>query len=183
MWIKQQGFTLLEVLVVLTLSSVLLLGAIRLFPALQHDIWRGYQSASARESVWQLACRIGKHLQRAGYCRGICTAKALQIEHDGSQVLIQWQASGRRQSTCDGSERVGYRLHQGELQILKGRQGHSQALWERVSDPDLVTLTHFSVIPQWRSSGPPLLVIHLVARQKYVSQLIRIRHVVKGENL
>lgn len=183
MQIRQQGFTLIEVLVALALSSVLLLGTMRLFPALQRNVLREYQFTSARESVWELAYRIGKHLQRAGYCRGVCTAPALQIEQDGSRVLIQWQAPDPRYTAGFEYQRVGYRLHQGELQILKGMKEFTGELWEKISDPGLVTLMHFSVTQLSRSGGPPLLVINLVARQKQTSSLIRVRHIVRGENL
>ena len=183
MWIKQRGFSLLEVLVALTLSGVLLLGALRLFPALQRNILYLYQSSSARESVWQLAYRIGKHLQRAGYCRGVCTIQPLQIEQGGSRVLIQWQGANQPGTTGSRYKQTGYRLHQGELQILKSVREYDGELWERISDSGLVTLTHFSITRQLRSREPPLLIIHLVARQKPYSTLIQIRHIVRGENL
>lgn len=183
MRIKQQGFTLIEVLVALALSAVLLVGTMRLFPALQRNVLRDYQSASARDSVWQLAYRVGKHLQRAGYCRDVCPISALQIEQGGSRVLIQWQAPDQPRGTADKYERTGYRLHQGDLQILKGVTEWSGELWEKVSDPSLVELTHFSVTQQRRSMGPPLLIIQLIARQKQTPSLIRIRHIVRGENL
>jgi prepilin peptidase dependent protein B len=183
MRIRQRGFTLIEVLVALALSSVLLLGTLRLFPALQQNILREYQSSRARESLWQLAQRIGKQLQRAGYCRGVCGVPGLQIEQDGSRVLIQWQAPDP-QFAADGEyQRTGYRLHQGELQILKGTKEFTDELWEKISDPGLITLTDFSVTRLSRSAGPPLLVINLVARQKQTSSLIRVRHIVRGENL
>lgn len=183
MQLRQQGFTLIEVLVVLALSSVLLLGTIRLYPILQRNILHEYQSASVRESVWQLAYRIGKHLQRAGYCRGVCATPALQIEQGGSRVLIQWQIPDSRNVTGDKYERTGYRLHQGTLQILKGTKEFTGELWEKISDPELMTLTHFSVTQLLREAGPPLLVINLTARQKQTSSFIRVRHIVRGENL
>jgi len=183
MQLRQQGFTLIEVLVALALSSVLLLGTIRLFPALQRNILHEYQSASARESLWQLAYRIGKHLQRAGYCHGACTAPALQIEQEGSRVLIQWQTPSSRSLTGDEYERTGYRLHQGTLQILKGTKEFTGELWEKISDPELMTVAHFSVTRLPRKAGPPLLVICLTARQKQTSSLISVRHIVRGENL
>jgi len=183
MRLRQQGFTLIEVLVALALSSVLMLGTIRLFPALQRNILHEYQSASVRESVWQLAYRIGKHLQRAGYCRGVCATPALQIEQDGSRVLIQWQTPASRSLTGAEYERTGYRLHQGALQILKGGKEFAGELWEKISDPELMTVTHFSVTRLTRQAGPPLLVIRLTARQKQTSSLIRVRHIVRGENL
>lgn len=183
MQLRQQGFTLIEVLVALALSGVLMLGAIRLFPVLQRNILHEYQSASVRESVWQLAYRIGKHLQRAGYCRGVCTHPALQIEQGGSRVLIHWQAPESRSLTGVDNERTGYRLHQGTLQILKGRKEFTGEIWEKISDPELMILTHFSVTPLQRKAGPPLLVISLTARQKQSSLLIKVRHIVRGENL
>lgn len=183
MWIKQQGFTLIETLVALALSGVLLLGTMRFFPTLQRNILHEYQFSSARESVWQLAYRIGKHLQRAGYCRGICTMQPLLIEQNGSRVLILWQVPGQPRSRGAQYERTGYRLQQGKLQILKRVREYDSELWESISDPELVTLTHFSVTRQLRSSGPPLLIIRLEARQKQRSSLIRIRHIVRGENV
>jgi len=183
MQLRQQGFTIIEVLVALALSSVLLLGTMRLFPALQRNILQEYQSASVRESLWQLAYRIGKHLRRAGYCRGICMTPALQIEQGGSRVLIQWQASDSFNSAGGEQQRTGYRLHQGSLQILKGTKEFTGELWEKISDPELMTLTHFSVTQRLRDTGPPLLVINLTARQKQTSSLIRVRYIVRGENL
>ena len=183
MQLRQQGFMLIDVLVAVALSSVLLLGTIRLFPALQRNILHEYQSASVRESVWQLAYRIGKHLQRAGYCRGVCVTPALQIEQGGSRVLIQWQAPESRSLSGGEYERTGYRLHQGTLQILKGRKEFTGELWEKISAPELMTLTHFSVTPLLRKAGPPLLIVSLTARQKQTSLLIRVRHIVRGENL
>lgn len=183
MRIRQQGFTLIEVLVALALSSLLLLGTLRFFPALQRNVLHEYHSASAHESVWQLAYRIGKHLQRAGYCRSTCMTPSLQIESGGSQVMIQWQVPDPRDITGGINERTGYRLHQGNLQILKGVKEFTGEQWEKISDPEHMTVTHFSVTPLLRSAGPPLLIIHLVARHKQASSLIRVRHVVRGENL
>lgn len=177
------GFTLLEVLVALCVSSLLLLGSLGLFPAMQRNVLQQYQCSNARESVWQLAYRIGKHLQRAGYCQGICTMQPLQIEPGGRQVLIQWQAPGHAYRSSAQYERTGYRLHQGDLQILKHIRESGHAIWESISDPGQVTLTHFSVTRQSRRNQPPLLVIMLVARQKQGASLIQIRHVVRGENL
>ncbi|MBS0849450.1 prepilin peptidase-dependent protein [Citrobacter sp. JGM124] len=181
MLIRQQGFTLVEVLVALCISSMLLLGGLRLLPAMQLPIFHEYQFSTARESVWQLAYRIGKHLQRAGYCHGICTMQALKIEQDGRRVLIQWQAPGQPCRTQ--YEQTGYRLYQGELQILKNSTEYGREMWESISDPGLIILTDFSVTRQWRSNEPPLLVIQLTARQKQGGALIQIRHVVRGENL
>ncbi|MCS3430951.1 prepilin peptidase-dependent protein [Klebsiella sp. BIGb0407] len=183
MRLSQQGFTLIEVLVALALSGVLLLGSMRLFPTLQRSILRDYQSACVRESVWQLAYRIGKHLQRAGYCRGVCKTPALQIEQGGSRVMIQWQAPDRQSSTDGEYVQTGYRLHQGTLQILKGTKEDTGELWEKISDPELMMLTHFSVTQLLRKASPPLLEINLTARQKQTSSLIKVRHIVRGENL
>lgn len=183
MRLRQQGFTLIEMLIALALSSVLLLGTMRFFPMLQRSILRDYQFASARESVWQLAFGIGKHLQRAGYCRGVCTFPALQIEQEGRRVLIQWQVPDTRNTAEGKYQRTGYRLHQGTLQILKTTKEFTGELWEKISEPELMTLTHFSVTPLLRTVGPPLLIINLTARQKLTSSLISVQHIVRGENL
>lgn len=183
MQLKQRGFTLAETLVALTISAVLMLGSMRLFPALQRSIWREYQSVSAHESVWLLAQRIGKHLRRAGYCRGDCSISGLQLEQDGSRVLIQWQSTSFLSGLRSEYERIGYRLYHGSLQILRGDRAFAIERWESLSDPSLTELTHFSVVCHPLQGEPPRLTVQIIARHKQSQSWIRLRHTVRGENL
>lgn len=186
MLINQQGFTLLETLIAISLSSILLLATSRFFPAMQMSVMREYQHIALQESMWQLAFGIGKHLQRAGYCRGNCHGKGLSLINKGSCVLLQWDENnnGRWEFTTESQdEQIGYRLHDGSLEMRKGVKNCTGKGWEKLSDPEQITLLHFSVTKQKRTARPPLLIIMLSARTNNGTTETFLRHAVVGENL
>ena len=65
-----RGFSLLEVLIAMAISSILLLGASRFLPALQFGIMQQMRQQALEDDLWQQLFTVAKHLQRAGYCRG-----------------------------------------------------------------------------------------------------------------
>ncbi|HBW42620.1 MAG TPA: prepilin peptidase-dependent protein, partial [Leclercia adecarboxylata] len=65
--LKQQGFSLTEVLVAMAISSVLLMSAARFLPALQRSVVLLTKQQELEEELWLRINGIGKHLQRAGY--------------------------------------------------------------------------------------------------------------------
>ena len=65
-----RGFSLLEVLIAMAISSVLLLGASRFLPALQLGVLQQMRQQALEEDLWQPLFTVAKHIQRAGYCAG-----------------------------------------------------------------------------------------------------------------
>ena len=182
----QRGFTLLETLIAMALSSVVLLGASRLFPALQMEIMREYQYVAQQEAMWQLAFGVGKNLRRAGYCRGVCQGEGLRILNGGSCVLVQWDANGNGKwdASPEGqSELTGYRLRNGSLETQKGAKSCEGNGWEKMSDPELMSLQHFSITRQNRKEAKPLLSLRLAASLGNRSRISEINYIVSGENL
>ena len=74
--VKEQGFSLLEVLIAMAISSVLLLGAARFLPALQRESLTSTRKLALEDEIWLRVFTVAKHLQRAGYCHGSCTGGA-----------------------------------------------------------------------------------------------------------
>lgn len=182
----QRGFTLLETLIAMALSSVVLLGASRLFPVLQMEIMREYQYVAKQEAMWQLAFSVGKNLRRAGYCRGACQGEGLRILNGGSCVLVQWDANGNGKwdvSPEGQSELTGYRLRNESLETQKGAKSCEGNGWEKMSDPELMSLQHFSVTRQNRKEAKPLLSLRLAASLGNRSRISEINYIVSGENL
>jgi prepilin peptidase dependent protein B len=69
MSVNERGFSLLEVLIAMAISSILLLSSARFLPALQREILRNTRQLALEDEIWQRAYTVAKHLQRAGYCR------------------------------------------------------------------------------------------------------------------
>lgn len=78
--VKEQGFSLLEVLIAMAISSVLLLGAARFLPALQRESLTSTRKLALEDEIWLRVFTVAKHLQggllswhlyrrRAGNCR------------------------------------------------------------------------------------------------------------------
>lgn len=186
MHLNQRGFTLLETLIAMTLSSIVLLGAGKLFPALQHRVLLQYQKEAHQETLWQLAFNVGKMLQRAGYCRGHCAGEALRINQHGSCVILQWDANSNGKWEPPGhinTEVTGFRLRSSSLETAKGVTSCEGNGWERISSPDVMVINHFSVVRKARQIGKPLLEINLKAALKSEEQSVSLRHVVVGRNL
>ncbi|NWC61734.1 prepilin peptidase-dependent protein [Cedecea sp. P7760] len=182
----QKGFTLLEMLIAMALSSVLLLGTSRLFPALQLEVLRQYGYVAQQEALWQMAFAIGKNLQRAGYCRGQCQGEGVKLTNQGGCVVVQWDANhnGRWDTAKDSqNEQTGYRLRNGNLETQKGVEHCEGSGWERMSDPAQSTVQHFSVTRQNRKTGRPLFLIKLASSLKQGGRAAEVNYVVSGENL
>ncbi len=53
---------------------------------------QGEQLALENE-LWQRVHAVGKHLQRAGYCRGACGGAGLELAAGGECLIVRWDAN------------------------------------------------------------------------------------------
>ncbi|MGB7800727.1 prepilin peptidase-dependent protein [Buttiauxella sp.] len=186
MQLNQQGFTLLETLIAMALSSIVLLGAGRLFPVLQRAVLQQYQKEIIQESLWQLAFSLGKQLQRAGYCHGTCSGQGLVLSEGGKCVLLQWDSNsnGRWEPTSHAqTEQTGFRLNGTDLEASRGASHCAGGGWEKLSDPTTLVIQQFKVTRLARQSMSPLLIIDLAAVSKNGQNPVSLRHTVVGYNL
>lgn len=187
MRVKEKGFSLLEVLIALGISSVLLTGAARLLPALQLGILRQAQQTLLQEELWQLAFTVGKQIQRAGYCYGGCDSRALQLNSDGSCLLVQWDANsnGRFESAPSAdAEQTGYRLRDGSVETLRGATSCEGKGWEKMTNPAMVRIDKFQVQEKRRPGFPALFTVALRAIMlRYHGDPVAVEHSVSGFNL
>ncbi len=146
-----------------------------------------YQTENLRESLWQLAFGVGKHLQRAGYCHGVCKGEGLTLLKEGTCALVQWDINSNGQWEPAGhsdAEATGFRLQNGSLETLKGATACEGNGWEKITDPEMVAITHFSVSRLARNALQPLLEIKLGASLTGGAQPpVSLRHIVVGYNL
>ncbi len=105
---SRRGFSLAEALIAMAIGSLLLMGACRFLPALQRHILRQGEQLALENELWQRVHAVGKHLQRAGYCREQAPQgwrACLRIFGDGSLLLSS--ASGEVQVWQSGEVRGG----------------------------------------------------------------------------
>ncbi|EKK5268223.1 prepilin peptidase-dependent protein [Cronobacter dublinensis] len=187
MRLNEKGFSLLEMLIALGISSVLLTGAARLLPALQLGVLRQAQQTLLQEELWQLAFTVGKQIQRAGYCNGTCQGNALQLNSEGTCLLVQWDANsnGRFEGAPSAdAEQTGYRLRDGSLETQRGAASCEGKGWEKMTNPVMVRIDRFQVQEKRRPGYAPLFLVKLRATVlRYHGEPVSVEHSVSGFNL
>ncbi|MEB6380258.1 prepilin peptidase-dependent protein [Leclercia adecarboxylata] len=185
--VKQQGFSLTEVLIAMAIGSVLLLSAARFLPALQQSIALLTKQQELKEELWLRIAGIGKHLQRAGYCAGKCAGEALKIGQGGECVIVQWDenSNGRWETSPPAAaEQTGFRLNDGALETLRGATLCGGKGWERITDPDRIRVLRFHVQRVSRAGFAPELSLALTASVNGLRDGgVEAHHIVTGFNL
>ncbi|BBE75938.1 MULTISPECIES: prepilin peptidase-dependent protein [Phytobacter] len=166
---RQQGFSLLETLLAMAIGSVILLAAARFLPALQFAVLQQTRHQMLEDELWQRLYTVARHIQRAGYCNGECVGQALTIGRNGSCVVVQWDANsnGRWEtSPASDADQTGFRLQNGVLETLRGATSCEGKGWDKMTDPNTVDITLFTVTRQQTTGLAPVFTISLAGQIK-----------------
>ncbi|CNH51084.1 prepilin peptidase-dependent protein [Yersinia pekkanenii] len=186
------GFSLPEVMLALSIGSLIVLSATQVFPKLLKQVSILQQHYRLELVMRQVMAVLEKDLQRAGFCHGECQGKAVttgnyQRETADSCLIVAYDLN--RNGRWEGakhqeSEYFGYRLRNKALEGQRGELNCDGKGWERLFDPQDVTVTHFSVkYVSWQTSDK-FFSIRLVG-QKTGNPAIshQITNIVRGNNL
>ncbi|MFL4368049.1 prepilin peptidase-dependent protein [Enterobacter asburiae] len=168
MLMRQRGFSLTEVLIATAISSLLLISASRFLPGLQRAVLLQSGQRELEEEVWQHLFALGKQLQRAGYCAGKCQGQALVTARLGGCVIVRWDANsnGSWDNTTSENDSTGFRLESGALETQRGATSCEGKGWEKLTDPDRLTIAHFVVRKVEHAGFAPEVNIELAAMRK-----------------
>lgn len=162
---KQRGFSLTEVLIATAISSLLLISASRFLPGLQRAV---LAQSGQRQLEEEVLFALGKQLQRAGYCAGNCQGQALVTARQGSCVIVRWDANsnGSWDNSSSENDSNGFRLESGALETQRGATSCEGKGWEKLTDPDRLTIAHFVVRTVEHAGFAPEVNIELAAIRK-----------------
>uniref|UniRef100_UPI003F647FCB prepilin peptidase-dependent protein n=1 Tax=Pectobacterium peruviense TaxID=2066479 RepID=UPI003F647FCB len=148
---EQRGFTLPEILLALSLGSLIMLSAAQLYPLLRSQSQDSAQLFRLEQLFSQVAMGIEKDIRRAGFCAGTCQGKAISMgnypgEAENSCLNVSYDLN--RNGVWDGGEQqdaesFGYRLRGRSLEIQSGAHNCQGDRWEKLFDPQEVVLTVF----------------------------------------
>jgi len=184
---RQRGFSLAEVLVALAMGSILLLSTARFLPALQGAVLRQLQGLVLEDELWQRTLMVAKHLQRSGYCRGVCSGQPLILGRKGSCVLVQWDANGNGvwdPPSSPAPEQFGFRLQNAALETLRGATSCEGKHWERITEPATLQVQTFQITREQHAGFAPQLTLTLSAvLTDNPRRSATVQHSVTGYNL
>ncbi|MEZ2603229.1 prepilin peptidase-dependent protein [Kluyvera intermedia] len=162
-----RGFSLLETLIAMAISSILLLGASRFLPSLQFGIMQQMRQQTLEDDLWQQLFTVAKHLQRAGYCAGdSCHGEPLYLAPKGDCLIVRWDGNSNGQwetSPADEADSIGFRLKSGALETHRGATTCEGKGWDKMSEPAAMTVIGFQVLQTAHSGFPPEFAIVLSA--------------------
>ena len=146
MRIAESGFSLREMLMAMAVGAIVMVSVGRVLPLLLAQNLQLQQRGQLQVELEQIAHRLQKAVQRAGYCRGQCSGPALTLAAAGSCVLLRWDenSNGRWEGVgSSDSDYYGYRLRNGQLEMQRGVDNCHAGGWERITDPAFMSIETF----------------------------------------
>lgn len=141
----QQGFSLIEMLLALLLSSLLFLSAARFFPWLLNNSVQLQQQIIRAQEVRQLLLTLEKYLRRAGYCeQSPCVEPPLTISATGECLLVRLQSRRYVAGGISGpliNDSYGFRLNNAQVEARRGAESCGGQGWESLTDPQRLPIT------------------------------------------
>ncbi|RXK33158.1 hypothetical protein BBD39_03945 [Arsenophonus endosymbiont of Bemisia tabaci Asia II 3] len=150
---KQQGFSLIEVLISLIISSIVFLAIITPYPLLTQQINRLYQAYHLDIVARQFLLMLKKDVRCSGYCFGDCVGVALKIsekrgdaKHSCIHLIYDYNLDGKWQKATDEtSDFFIYRIHRGKLEIHRSGVDCEGQGWINLFDPKQIIVSQFAL--------------------------------------
>ncbi|SFN45306.1 prepilin peptidase-dependent protein [Xenorhabdus japonica] len=150
---KQEGFSLLEIMIALLISSVIFIAMTKTYPVISGQILDLYRKYRLHYLVNRTAYLMEKDIRRAGYCqeKKQCEGDPLVIKNKNTEAANscfiaafdlnlnnRWEKPDHIES-----EFFGYRLNNRTLEWKRGVGDCQEGGWERLFDPKEIVIDAF----------------------------------------
>lgn len=147
---KQRGFSLIELLIAMAISSIVCVSAMSAIPTLFKQTYQSYFQYQIDRDIRQTLINMEKDFRRIGYCSSQhCEGEPLKIsskflsKENNSCIIFAYDQdlSGKwediKSKTMD-SDYFGYRLHNGKLESNRNVRNCDGTRWQSLFDEKLV---------------------------------------------
>ncbi|AYA42122.1 prepilin peptidase-dependent protein [Xenorhabdus nematophila] len=170
---KQAGFSLLEVVVAMLISSVIFIAMTKTYPVLSGQILDLYRKYRLHYLVNRTVYLVEKDIRRAGYCRERtqCEGAPLVIKNKPTEsvnsciiVAFDLNLNDRWEKPEHiESEFFGYRLNNRLLEWKRGAGDCQENSWERLFDPKEVVIDTFHLEKSQTKGGRVFITLSISA--------------------
>ncbi|PHM39894.1 peptidase [Xenorhabdus mauleonii] len=169
---KQAGYSLLEIIIAMLISSVIFIAMTKTYPVLSNQVLDLYRKYRLNYLVNRTVHLMEKDIRRAGYCQNIklCEGAPLIIknkntEPDNSCIIVafdlnlndRWEKPEHIES-----EFFGYRLNKRALEWKRGAAHCQENGWERLFDPNEIVVDAFRLEKALAKGGEVFITLSIV---------------------
>ncbi|EPO2451662.1 prepilin peptidase-dependent protein [Providencia rettgeri] len=159
---KQQGFTLIEMLMAMAISSIVCVSAMSAIPTLFKQTYRSYIQYQIDRDIRQTLINMEKDFRRIGYCSSLnCGKEPLKIaskalsQGNNSCIIFAYDQdlSGNWEnikSKSIDSDYFGYRLNNEKLETNRNVRDCNGIRWQSLFDEKLIKVK--KLVFNWREN-------------------------------
>ncbi|MEI9533759.1 prepilin peptidase-dependent protein [Moellerella wisconsensis] len=150
----QQGFTLLETLIALSISSLVCLAIVQTYPMFVANISQYFIHYQIDRDAKRVLLNIEKDFRRIGYCLGgKCVGEAITLgakqgEAQHSCILFAYDQDNSglwAKPNKQHSNYFAYRLNNHRLESARGADSCNIDMWASLFDPLLINVQRFTL--------------------------------------
>ncbi|KFA59624.1 hypothetical protein A9G34_08040 [Gilliamella sp. Choc4-2] len=184
--LKTSGFSLLEMLISVMLSSLIIIGSASFYSQLQINSQKYYQMMHLQQTINHALSGLSKDIKRAGFIANHPTStkvKAIEINQQQNCIIIRYDSKSRHEWVYDSihlnnSDIFTFRYYKNNLEYKTGAIDCQGTNWQRIFDPAEIRITKFLIKQQTHT-----IKIFLAAELKKHEQIkYEITKIIKNEN-
>lgn len=185
--LKELGFSLLEMLISITLTSLIVIGVTSFYYQLQQNTLHYYQITHLQQAVEQALVGLSKDIKRAGFIADYSNKmknNALEIVRSQNCIIIRYDSKIRHdwvydQWNLNNSDIFTYRFKNNNVEYRTGAVNCKETKWEKLFDPAEIKITKFDI--KQKNNTIELSIGAELKKQKHVKY--QVTKIIKNENL